>query len=202
MRELLNRTVLIFIVLASVVVFAFENPAGTTNHKLNPVPNHTDAIMTPFGPGDFVPWPLNLQIPFPWSDVQGIWRAEDVNGVSFYNITKNKDLKTGVQVLSIKQFEAGSCKIIAEGKGIERQKLVTAQMYDFNLKYSYKLTLGAFMAKDIFCKKNVVCDQEIANSDEFMIILSKPSFKSKANARNKGVVLEKVTNDCDTLLQE
>lgn len=152
----------------------------------------------PMGPGDFVPWPLNLQIPFPWAEIQGVWKSEVNGAVTYYQIKIEDGAKAGIRLLNIRQFEGDTCRTIAEGRGVERGKLVTAQMYDYASKSSFKLTLGAFKTRDIMCNKTS-CNTDFALNDMPVLMLTKPTLKSGKTAM--GMILEKVFNQCAVLPQ-
>lgn len=186
------------------LVFQFNAQAQSIsvdwyNEQLEVVASVYDSgDIYPMGPGDFVPWPLNLQIPFPWADIQGVWKSETNGTTTYYQIKVEAGTKAGIRLLNIKQFEGDTCRTIAMGRGVERGKLVTAQMYDYSTKATFKMTLGAFKTRDILCNKTS-CNTDFAISDAPVLMLTKPTLKTGKTAL--GIILEKVFNQCAVLPQ-
>lgn len=91
-------------------------------------------------------WPWRLAQPFPWSDIQGTWKVEQGDYVSYF-ILKVVQQKSGVKQVQVKQVDGANCKVIATGVGIEKGTLVYAQMTSKAGKI-YRLNLTAFKRSD------------------------------------------------------
>ena len=87
-------------------------------------------------------WPWSAAQPFPWSDVQGTWKVEKDDYVSYF-IFKVVQLKSGVKQVQIRQIDGVTCRVIATGVGLEKGSWVYAQMTSKAGKV-YRLNLTAF----------------------------------------------------------
>ncbi|UXR65894.1 hypothetical protein EZJ49_06485 [Bdellovibrio bacteriovorus] len=76
----------------------------------------------------WVPWPFHLAQPFPWQDIQGIWKVEQGDYVSYFALKVVRQKSTGVRQLQVKQFDGETCKVLATGVGHENHLKVLAQM--------------------------------------------------------------------------
>lgn len=104
-------------------------------------------VIMPASDDRWVPWPWALALPFPWGDIQGIWRAEDGDFVSYFAFKVVKERTTGIKQLQVKQYDADYCKVIAKGVGIERNGKVFAQMTSRG-GIVYRVQLTSFDEKD------------------------------------------------------
>jgi hypothetical protein len=78
-----------------------------------------------------VPWPWGLEQPFPWGEIQGIWRTPDDVGipVSYFSFkVVNGKKKSAVKQLLVTQIDGYTCNVIATGVGIELHDVMRAQM--------------------------------------------------------------------------
>lgn len=101
------------------------------------------------GDSDYTPWPSSIIRPFPWDDVQGIWKVEDrVTGDIWYFALKRLKMTPSCQrPLQVRQIEGESCKVIATGVGFDRNKVIRAQMTDKDGK-TFRLAFTAFNEED------------------------------------------------------
>lgn len=103
-----------------------------------------------------VVWPWSLATDFPWDSIQGFWKVEQDEYVSYFSI---KRLKPGLvkgkptASIQVRQYDGFSCDEIATGVGYEQKTAVLAQMTDIDGK-SYRLKLTAFRFEDV--EKNSV----------------------------------------------
>lgn len=91
-------------------------------------------------------WPWSSRQPFPWSDLQGTWKVEKDDYVSYF-IFRVVQVKAGVKQVQIRQIDGISCRVIASGVGLEKGSLVYAQMTSRAGKV-YRLNLSAFKRTD------------------------------------------------------
>lgn len=92
------------------------------------------------------PWPWGLEIPFPWNDVQGIWKVENQGQVYYFGFRRVEQ-----QRLFITQFDASRCVILGSGPGYirtKRQKYVVAQITLKETGEAYRMAIYAFAEED------------------------------------------------------
>ncbi|WII72660.1 hypothetical protein QJS83_02100 [Bdellovibrio sp. 22V] len=95
----------------------------------------------------WVPWPWTLAQPFPWGDIQGLWKVEQGDFVSYFALKVVRQKSTGIRQLQVKQFDGDTCRVLATGVGIERNQKVLAQMTSKG-GTTYRVELTAFSEKD------------------------------------------------------
>lgn len=94
-----------------------------------------------------VPWPWSLAAPFPWRDIQGMWKVEQDGFVSYFALKVVNVKPSGDRQLVVRQIDGYSCKVIATGVGFETKQSVKAQMTD-DEGHTYRVSLTAFNAED------------------------------------------------------
>lgn len=87
-----------------------------------------------------VPIPWGLAQPFPWTDVQGLWKVEQDNYTTYFSLKVIKQ-KQSVNHLEIKQYDGETCRILTRGVGIERGNRVLAQMSARGETYRVQFTV-------------------------------------------------------------
>ncbi|MGZ3770854.1 MAG: hypothetical protein ACXVCP_14890 [Bdellovibrio sp.] len=113
-----------------------------------------DAVM-PVLRDPWVPWPWALALPFPWDDIQGLWKAEDGDFVSYFAFKvvcdkpecKCEPGKDFCQ-LKVRQYDSTTCRLLADGAGIESTHKVLAQMTSMVTGMIYRVDLTSFSEKD------------------------------------------------------
>lgn len=95
-----------------------------------------------------VPWPWGLEQPFPWPDIQGIWKVVDADFTSYFALKVVRVKATGERQLIVRQIDADSCKVVATGVGYDLQRVVRAQMTSVQSGVAYRIALRAFSEKD------------------------------------------------------
>ena len=95
----------------------------------------------------WVPWPMHLAQPFPWQDIQGLWKAQQGDFTSYFALKVVRQKSTGVRQLQVKQFDGETCRVIATGVGIERNKKDLSQMTSKG-GTTFRVQLTAFDQKD------------------------------------------------------
>ncbi|KYG68799.1 hypothetical protein AZI87_06105 [Bdellovibrio bacteriovorus] len=104
--------------------------------------------IMPAGDDRWVPWPWAMVQPFPWSDIQGLWKVEQGDFTSYFALKVVRQKSTGIRQLQVKQFDGDTCRVLATGVGIERSNKVLAQMTS-KLGATYRVQLSAFSEKDL-----------------------------------------------------
>lgn len=94
-----------------------------------------------------VPWPWSLAQPFPWTDIQGLWKVEQGDFTSYFALKLVRQKSTGARQLQVKQFDGDTCRVLATGVAIERSQKVLAQMTS-RAGTTYRVQLTAFKEKD------------------------------------------------------
>lgn len=98
---------------------------------------------------DFVPWPWGLEMPFPWSFVQGVWNAQKGEFKSYFSFRVVQPAQHGfLRKLEVRQIDPLTCEVLAEGVGFETDRVVRAQMTTVE-GLSFRVTLRAFHEKSI-----------------------------------------------------
>jgi hypothetical protein len=131
----LIATLLVF---SSLAASAYSQQAQIEEHVMPTMPTSKDDHWTH--------WPWSLAQPFPWSDLQGTWKVEKDDYVSYF-VFKVVQLRSGVKQVQVRQIDGVTCKAIATGVGLEKGSLVYAQMTSRSGKV-YRLNLTAFKRSD------------------------------------------------------
>lgn len=87
----------------------------------------------PSGGGDHLPWPWGTECPFPWNNIEGVWKAQKPNKRNsttvegYYEFNIVSEWENGTHVFEVKKYsEDGG--LIGEGRGYapKDQKIVRA----------------------------------------------------------------------------
>jgi len=92
------------------------------------------------GGGDF-PWPLAL--PFPWGDVQGVWKVAKGDRTYYIGIRR-----TEAKRLTVALIDTNRCSIVGIGPGLDNDTTVVAQITNNMTGEIYRVGLYAFDEKD------------------------------------------------------
>jgi hypothetical protein len=99
------------------------------------------------GPGDDThPWPWGLEVPFPWEDVQGVWKVESHGNEYYFGFRRTQEKR-----LVVTQFDASRCVTLGSGPGLIRskgQKYVVAQITMKATGDVYRMAIYAFAEED------------------------------------------------------
>jgi hypothetical protein len=99
------------------------------------------AFFGPGGGGDH-PWPWGLEAPFPWDDIQGIWKLDLPRGTFYFGFRRLEAKR-----LIVSQFDIDACLVKGTGPGLEHARTVVAQMSGPSYGV-YRVTLYAFRPED------------------------------------------------------
>jgi hypothetical protein len=122
------------ILLATILAFSSLSYAGMT-------PNDEQGPVLPTSDDHWTTWPWSLAQPFPWEDIQGLWKVETGDYVSYFAFKVVKQKASGGRLLQVKQIDGNTRKVLAEGPGFETGQMVLAQMTSCGGgTYSVKLT--------------------------------------------------------------
>jgi len=109
---------------------------------LGMVPDQVWGGERPSGPE--VPFPLSLQIPFPWGTIEGVWEAKSsgLNALFSFEVQNDCDNR---KILKVFHLDPLSGMVLAEGMGIaiDDKRIVRAAMSSASLG-SYMLFIRAF----------------------------------------------------------
>lgn len=94
-------------------------------------------------------WPWSLAIPFPWKDIQGLWKAEFENGAtSYFSLTVVRRDREVKQLKVVQYLDLDNCEVLARGVGREYDKQINAQMISSN-NLTFRLLMAAFDANSL-----------------------------------------------------
>ena len=107
-------------------------------HAENP-----DDHILPTGDNRPVPFPMGTVDKFPWSSIQGLWKVEQGDYVSYFAFKKVRASKGSHRQLQVRQIDYKSCEELATGVGFENTTgtRVLAQMTARKSGISYRLVL-------------------------------------------------------------
>ncbi|WP_413559036.1 hypothetical protein [Bdellovibrio sp. HCB209] len=105
-----------------------------------------DGNIMPSGDNRPVPWPWSLAQPFPWDDIQGLWKVEQDNYVSYFAFKSVRQASGGRQLL-VRQIDGETRRVLAEGVGFESGKVILAQMTSCG-GTTYNLKVTSFKRED------------------------------------------------------
>lgn len=133
-----------YILLATLLIFSSVTTYTAQAHAQQA--SSDDEHVMPASDDRWTHWPWRLAQPFPWSDIQGTWKVEQEDYVSYF-VFKVVQQKNGVKQVQVKQIDGEQCRTIATGVGVEKGTLVYAQMTSKAGKI-YRLNLTAFRRSD------------------------------------------------------
>ena len=112
-------------------------------------------------------WPWQYAQPFPWDNIQGVWKlSTDSSGV-YFKMKITGQTKKG-KILSITKFSTENCsESLASGVGFvgsQEKNIVRAVLSDSSFRY--RLTLGLFDTRQLTAKDVSCGDQVLAASME------------------------------------
>ncbi|MBO9666769.1 MAG: hypothetical protein J7501_08125 [Bdellovibrio sp.] len=109
------------ILLAALLVFSSFAYAGKRVSA-------SDESIMPTNDDRWTTWPWSLAQPFPWEDIQGLWKVETGDYVSYFAFKVVKQKTSGGRQLEVKQIDGTTRKVLATGPGFETGQMVLAQM--------------------------------------------------------------------------
>ena len=155
--------------------------------------------------GDYFPW-SNAK-PFPWSDIQGVWKLTD-DIAPLYLKAKVVRSTTNRKILSLSIVSEGNCsRPVAQGVGyvdFSERNVVRAMLNDGSSKYQMKL--ASFDVRDLEMD-SFTCGQNIMAASLQMIGSAGPGSgpSSYATERTDGphnIMLKKVSNDLTSICKK
>lgn len=157
------------------------------NPKLPPLPNlPPPGKHNPAG-GPEVPFPLSITLPFPWGNIEGMWKvvADDVE--IFFSFSVQTDLD-GHQFLRVLQIDSKTHEILATGVGIgvETDKLVRAAMTS-KVQANYMLFIGSY--------KNTSQYVVGGEAPKSVTVLTVRPFTDLMGAKDLQAIVTKVSNE-------
>lgn len=95
-----------------------------------------------------VVWPWGHEQPFPWAEIKGLWKIENSDYDSYFTFKVVRHKQTGNRQLEVRQVDAHTCEVIANGPGYERGRVVRAQMTHLSGAV-FRLAITAFRQADL-----------------------------------------------------
>ncbi len=120
-------------------------------HAQYQVYSQDEEHITPTSDTRPVPWPWSRAQPFPWFDIQGLWKVEQDDFISYFTFRVVKERATGERQLRVKQIDGLNCREIANGVGVavgsERSQRILARMKS-KAGTDYRVQITAFAEQD------------------------------------------------------
>jgi hypothetical protein len=136
--------------------------------------------------GPEVPFPLSLEIPFPWNAIQGVWSARGDGIDAVFSFEVRNDSPDG-KILKVTELDPKTGEVLAEGTGISipDRKIVRAGMQ--GPKGIYMLFLRVYQnpnaaSGSASATATVLTLSSFANDKEqpIQVVISKISDKPKS----------------------
>jgi hypothetical protein len=137
--------------------------------------------------GPEVPFPLNITLPFPWGNIEGMWKVVSDGLEILFSFSVQTDTN-GHQYLRVLQIDSATGTLVAEGVGIgvENDKLVRAAMTAKATKANYMLFIGSYKNTNSY----VVGGQALRS---ITVVTVRP-FSALMGDHDVQVIVSKVTN--------
>jgi hypothetical protein len=153
---------------------------------------------------DGFPW--SIAQPFPWSDIQGVWKLRD--GVNpFYLKAKVIRTTSNRKILSLSVITEGNCaKPIAQGLGyvdFSERNVVRAIMNDGSAKYQIKI--ASFDVRDLEMDAYTCGEEHVVAASIQPIGLIRNSSRlglRDTESLTENVVLKKTTEDISKICRK
>ncbi len=151
---------------------------------------------------DVFPW--SVANPFPWSDIQGVWRLSSDSAVYLrarvINSTKNR------KILNVSLINEGECsKPVAEGTGYidSLEKNVVRAVLTDGI-YRYQIKLGMFDAVDLKVDANLCGPSILAATVKIIGKTPKTdSFHHRVReSQTHNIMLKKVSDDLNAVCKK
>ncbi len=122
--------------------------------------------------GDIRPIPWGYELPFPWDNISGVWRArhgDDGNFFTYFDFNIVRESHTGERQLSVRQIDFNTCQVVAKGVGREWDKVVDVFMSTIR-GGAYSLRIRSFSSKDYPIRP----DQGMINNGKVVLMSAAP----------------------------
>ncbi|WP_413582899.1 hypothetical protein [Bdellovibrio sp. HCB288] len=151
-------------------------------------PSNDEGTIMPSGDNRPIPWPWSSAQPFPWDDIQGLWRIEQDDYVSYFAFKVVKEKTSGGRQLLVRQIDGETRRVLAEGVGFETGKNILAQMTSCGGTV-YRLRLTSFSLEN--SPQPPVSGNLYKNS---VMVLSVGSLEAKTTSEMVNLQLSKVSS--------
>ncbi|MBC7420435.1 MAG: hypothetical protein H7328_06865 [Bdellovibrio sp.] len=151
---------------------------------------------------DYFPW--SVANPFPWSDIQGVWKLSSDSSMYLkarvISSTKNR------KILNVSLVSVDRCaKPIASGTGYidSLEKNVVRAVLSDGI-YRYQIKLGMFDARDLKIDANVCGPNILAATVKILGTTPKAEniYRSTREAQTQNMVLKKVSDDLNAVCKK
>lgn len=176
-----------FILTAAVLAGLFTASLATESQAA--VENEDEHVMPVSD--RWTPWPWKFVQPFPWTDIQGLWKVEQDDFVSYFSFKVVVHRRTGIRQLQVKQYDGESCRILATGVGLENDKKILSQMTSRG-GMIYRVELTAFSEKDLLRSDIIPVKGNIPT--EGVVVLSMSTFDSSEPANKFHMQIMKISS--------
>ncbi len=140
--------------------------------------------------GPEVPFPMSTTLPFPWGNIEGIWKVEIESASLLFSFKIENDMEKH-QYLRVLQLDAANGGLmLAEGVGlrIEGDKLVrVAMMSKVDKSGSYMLFIGSY-------KNDGKLAVRLPQAGKSVTVLTVRSFSDLMGKKDLQVIVTKISN--------
>lgn len=137
-----------------------------------------------------VPFPMNITLPFPWGNIEGLWKVaiDKVDVVFSFKLQTDHD---GHEYLEVLQINSANGTILAEGVGIsiESDKLVRAAMKSIGTNSNYMLFIGSYKIT-----QGAQATGRTAQSKPAVTVLTVRPFTDLMGSNDIQVIVSKISN--------
>ncbi len=99
------------ILLAALILSSLTFSLGAFAHQSS----GDDEQIIPISDNRPVPWPWSMAQPFPWTDIQGVWKVQQDDYTSYFSLKVVRQKATGLRQLQVKQYDGATCRVLATG---------------------------------------------------------------------------------------
>lgn len=134
--------------------------------------------------GDALPWPWGTECPFPWSEIEGDWKAKDHFADDTFRINVLSIDRLGGRTFEIKRFNANN-ELVAQGKGVasKRRKIIRAALHSVGeeKQKNYWALVRAYNEQDGFT----------CNIDQIAIVVTLRTTRPKTCEPDKHYIIKR-----------
>lgn len=84
------------------------------------------------------PWPWSTRLPFPWESIQGTWTERNAQFMFSFKVVENS---AGDRHIKIKQLNAFTGDVVAQGLGLENSEMVVVASMTDGQESQFRLTV-------------------------------------------------------------
>ncbi|HND84161.1 MAG TPA: hypothetical protein PLU50_00070 [Pseudobdellovibrionaceae bacterium] len=142
---------------------------------------------------DWVPWPWSVRQPFPWNEIQGVWKTVEDEFPNYF--VMRPILGDAVQKqMQVRVIDAKSCKVLATGIGVETDRGRNLRAQVTGESGTFFVAFTALSAQDARQKNSPVPGRRNGVKEESKARVVMASIRNLDNGKVSQVQIEKVTD--------